>query len=166
MPKATQKNKRVVPLARAPSTTNGCPVAAIMSQIEGIWREHGRIDALGREQGGCEPHQQALMSRLFEASEALKDIASFTRASSIDGALFQISLAYDLLQDLELNKFDEAATQKMFHRGKSLLFSAGSVLRRHSKSDFGRRYMPDEGDPLYIFDLALGIPADRRRKAA
>jgi hypothetical protein len=166
MPKAAKRSTRVArrPCAQSKTPTR-CQVAAIAPQIEGIWREHDRIDALGRGQGGCEPHQQQLMSRLFEASEALKDVASFKRASSIEGALFQISLAYDCLHDLEMNKFDEAEMQEMLHRAKCLLFSAGAVIRLESKSDTGKRYMPTDSDPLVIFDIAQGVPSPYRKAA-
>ncbi len=165
MTRAAKKSTRVAPRPREHLETKNCPVAEIAPQIDGIWREHDRIDAIGREQGKSDPHQQQLMSRLFEASEALKDVASFRRAVSIEGALFQISLAYDCLNDLEKNKFDEEAINEMLHRAKCLLFSAGAVIRRQSKADSGRRYMPVDSDPLTIFDVATGVPSPYRKAA-
>lgn len=141
--------KRVAPREK-------CEVAKIATQCDGIWREHDRVDGLRTDQGKHDPHQLYLMSRLFEASEALKDVASTKRAVSVEGALFQLSLVYDVLRDLEMNKQDQGSIEDLVFRAKCLLFSATDVIRRLSTQDTAKRYMPVDHDPMVIFDAAAG----------
>lgn len=144
---------------RAHSKANYCPVEAIAAQIEGLWTKHDEVEATPPEKmtkGDCE----ALMRKLFGASETLKDLASLTRAQSLAGALFQIGLANDCADDLRVNQIDEVRQIELSERMARLLYSAAGVIRRElscSKVDLSVRYMPLSHDPLVVFEKARAL---------
>jgi len=114
-----------------------------------------RIESLG--EGKPKSFQEQLMGRLFAASEALNEIASTKRAMSIEGALFQLSLAYDCVQNLDMNEHSQQDEGEILHRVKCLLFSARCVMRVLAERDTAERYMPEDHDPLIVFDRAMRI---------
>jgi hypothetical protein len=152
MTRAAKKSTRVAGRRR----DHSCPVADIFPQIEGFWREHDRIDALSKESKAVENFRQ-LMVRLFEATQTMKHLASLTRAQSMAGALFQITLAYDCVLQLQQNKLEEDQQEVLHDELGRLLYSAAGVIKRElpdKLADTGKRYMPAEHDPLVLFERA------------
>ncbi len=128
-----------------------CEVALIGRQIEGLWREHDRIDALG------ENGRKECMERLFDATETLKSLASFTRTNSLEGALFQVRLAFDCLNQLRLNQLDESQQENLYDTIDRLLCSVVSAIGSKlpsSKASIGKRYHRPEDDSLVLFERA------------
>jgi hypothetical protein len=160
MSKATRDSRRVAASTRAQTKSNHCPVEAIAGQIEGLWVKHDEIEAAAPEKM-TKADSEVLMRELFGASETLKDLAGFTRAQTLAGALFQIGLASDCADDLRCNKLSEDQQTELGARIERLLYSAAGVIRRElagAAEDLSTRYMPVGQDPLIVFDEALRRP--------
>lgn len=137
MPKATKQI----------STNQDCPVALMARQVEALWQEQDRQDA-----------SEDVRKSLSDATDSLANLATFTRARSTAGALFQVRLAHDTLMDIQQNELSEQQIEERQEQIARLLYSIESVLKSGETSEqaaAGSRYMPPHADPLLPFDRGL-----------
>ncbi|MDF3810071.1 MULTISPECIES: hypothetical protein [Rhodopseudomonas] len=163
MPKADTRNRRVatshLPESIGPAN---CPIAAIAARFEELWREHDRIEDVPKPEDRRDDGRGAEQMLLFSAAETLKDMASYARARSLEGALFQIRLAADCIGDIKANEHTQDERDCLVDQAMRLLFSAIGPVRAIATgplADVASRYMPAAHDPLLCFDRARGEAA-------
>lgn len=141
MPKATKQI----------STAQSCPVAPIARQVEALWQEHDRRQEAAKD-------NQCVCNWLSDATDSLTNLATFSRAKSTEGALFQVRLAFDVLTDIRSHVLTPQEIDERLEKIARLLYSIGSVLGSGvtpEQGAAGARYMPPYADPLLPFDRAL-----------
>jgi hypothetical protein len=113
------------------------------------------------------------MERLFDATQTMKDLASFTRAQSMAGALFQITFAYDCVLQLQQNKVEETQQEELHDQLGRLLYSAAGVIKRElpDKPTLANDICQPIKIPLFYLnvpevqvDFCEGGPAGSRRR--
>lgn len=153
MPKAKATNTTI------PSAASQCPVMPIVSKMEGIWEAHCELDI--EFQGTQHPIGDA-MRELWNARDTLKELASLTRATSVEGALFQVGLLYDLVNDMfeaigDMNNQSVLTPQR--NSANRLAYSIAGVLggmvgELEAKRLTGKE-MPANHDTMRVMDAAI-----------
>ncbi len=171
MPKAAKKSKRVARRPRAQSATTNCPVEKLAIEIGELF------DAFtGAELEGNKPVARAIE----EHRQALEELASFQRARSLGGALFQLVLAQHEIEGIFslLTAEKQKDHADLDEKCERLLTSAATVIRLALGSDFAplqnimRVYgvTPDAPPIPWLDDIPQlaeeGRKADREPKVA
>jgi hypothetical protein len=128
MPKA--KSHRSTPTsAKAPASRQHCPAQALMKQATAVQRT--RLELMDQ-------HDRDHCDELYDLEQSLLTTASFTRANSFQGALFQAAVLRDVVYvELFQNLPKETADQHLdvVQKAVRLIASIASVLAKAMGDD-------------------------------
>jgi hypothetical protein len=141
--------------------SNKCPVASIMREIEAANAVHEqalvlRSEYVQKHQATLEHASDATDYTEVEVSwderlEALKNLASFRTAKSVEGAIAQIALASEIICDCYGAEVGEIEKLKKRMHLQRLLYSAVHALEKlHPHRDmtgFRSEFMPESVNP-------------------
>ena len=127
MPKATKRNSTKTDIDRlAALSKRDCPVRAIMRQAVAVRKARHELDAI--------PGDNDHADELWDTQGILLNMASITRAESLQGALFQLGLLMetvhvDLFQNIPSKELQDDLLESE-QKAMRLLQSAASVIER------------------------------------
>jgi hypothetical protein len=105
-----------------------CPVLPIALRVGELWDAYDAAEERGHGKSGPETCEQ-----IYKLRAAVEETASFERARSLAGALFQVALARDAANHLyELVPPEKRAAEKTFEKLIRLLDSVSLLLRDES----------------------------------
>ena len=146
-------------------TSDALKPAVSACEVEALGRRHGRLlkawnaaDARGAQIA------EAVEAPLYDRRESVRDQAAYSRASSLLGALFQVSLVNEYVDRLcdiaSLSPKKAKEAEQEARKATSCLYSIVSVLEGHAGVDrtaVGGEYsLPPYLDPHAIVDRCLG----------
>jgi hypothetical protein len=153
----TRKATRITPATGNSLPVKSCPVAQLAYEQQALWETHLRLDDQHvNADGVCTKEMiNDRDQRVMELVEVNEDHASYLRASSFAGALFQMMLAHSDLENLEswLPRDDESGPgHQSYRRARRLLYSAVRQIEAatgHRREGLcGNFYMSALADPL------------------
>ncbi len=137
-----------------------CPTFSLIHDINGVSDAHCELDV----EFANAPAITEAMNDLWMARDTLKRTMALTRATSLQGALGQVALLYELIEDI-VDAIPDETVQSAVHgkevAARRLAFSVADVLRRAIEPDerkpacvFVAQLMPPSQDPLLLVDRA------------
>jgi hypothetical protein len=154
--KKAKPNKRVA----APVKHHAkCPVLPIALRVGELWDAHAGAEE--REYGKSDAD---ISEQIYKMRTVVEETASFERARSLSGALFQVALAHDAANHLyELVPSEKLAIESTFDKLIRLLDSVGPAIagRMHGGGIQGREGC-SRGLSQYRSDLPKpSVPMER-----
>jgi hypothetical protein len=162
--KSKKPNRRVA--ARAPQKTK-CPVLPIALRVGELWAAHEAAEVREHaEKGDSAMSEQIEMLRM-----AVEDSASFERARSLAGALFQVGLAEEAATHLyELVPSEKPVIKNTFDKLIRLLDSVALLLRDECPAqdykavkDVAETYLNSRNNSLQWLDEIPELAKECRR---
>ncbi|MGY2806377.1 hypothetical protein [Bradyrhizobium sp. USDA 4506] len=120
-----------------PLAGSRCRIVSIAQQIEWLNRERVRLESIESDEASFLGLDKAA-GTLFDVREELKLVTSHMQAESLVGALHQITIAYNYVDELRSFKFSEEMQDDLADRLERLLYSAVAEIKRHVAPDQAR----------------------------
>jgi hypothetical protein len=125
-------------MVKSVSKQTECPVAALALRVGTLWLAHAQAEENEHEKDTVEQNE-IIPAQINELRRATEELASFERARSLAGALFQLALAHEAASLLyEEFPSESPMVTSTFLRLNRLLESAAMVLR----DELGAEYEP------------------------